>query len=68
MACVALRPLLDQSRNLIGAKAVTDKLQLRGKGVLIGIVDTGIDFRHADLRDAAGKTRIAYLLSRSEAA
>lgn len=62
-----LRPLLDQSRNLIGAKAVTDKLQLRGKGVLIGIVDTGIDFRHADLRDAAGKTRIAYLLSRSEA-
>ena len=60
-----LTPLLDQSRNLIGAKAVTDQLQLRGKGVMIGIVDTGIDFRHADLRDAAGKTRIAYLLSRS---
>lgn len=61
-----LRPLLDQSRNLTGAQAVHDKYLTRGKGVLVGIVDTGADFRHADLRDAMGKTRIGYLLSRTE--
>ena len=61
-----LRPLLDQSRSLIGATALSEQYQLRGKGVLVGIVDTGVDFRHADLRDKLGKTRIAYLLSRTE--
>ena len=61
-----LRPLLDQSRSLIGATALSDQYQLRGKGVLVGVVDTGVDFRHADLRDKLGKTRIGYLLSRTE--
>lgn len=61
-----LRPLLDQSRNLIGAESVSSKYLARGKGVLVGIVDTGADYRHADLRDAMGKTRIGYLLSRTE--
>lgn len=60
------RPLLDQSRALIGGQALTDKFGLTGKGVMVGIVDTGVDFRHADLRDKAGQTRIAYLISRSE--
>ena len=63
----SLRPLLDQSRNLIGAQAASDKYLARGKGVLVGIVDTGADFRHADLRDPMGKTRIGYLLSSTEA-
>jgi subtilisin family serine protease len=61
-----LRPLLDQSRTISGAAWVNEQLNLRGKGVMVAIVDTGVDFRHADLRDQAGKTRIAYLLSRSE--
>ena len=29
---------------------------------MIAIVDTGVDFRHPDLRDASGHTRISYLL------
>lgn len=60
------RPLLDQSRALIGSQALAEKHGLTGKGVMVGIVDTGVDFRHADLRDSLGKTRIAYLISRSE--
>lgn len=56
-----LRPRLDRSVPLIGASALHD-LGLRGRGVMIAIVDTGVDFRHPDLRDAAGRTRISYLL------
>jgi subtilisin family serine protease len=33
-----------------------------GRGVVVGIVDTGIDPSHADLREPAGATRIAWML------
>ena len=33
-------------------------LNLRGQGILIGIVDTGIDYRNPAFLDRAGKTRI----------
>jgi len=34
---------------------------LRGNGILIGIIDSGIDFTHPDFRDADGNSRVIYL-------
>lgn len=30
----------------------------QGEGVLVGIIDTGLDFRHPDFKDSSGNTRV----------
>jgi len=32
-----------------------------GKGVIFGLIDTGIDFRHPDFKDSTGKSRVKWL-------
>ncbi len=54
--------LLDEAQRWTGAKAFRAATQLSGKGVVVGIVDTGLDVGHPDLRTADGKSRVGYLL------
>ena len=56
-----LRPRLDRSRALIGAQEL-NQAGIAGRGVMLGFVDTGIDFRHADFRHIDGSSRIDFLL------
>ena len=60
-----LKPHLDRSVKDVGATAAQLGTGLDGRGVVVGIVDTGLDFRHRDFRDANGRTRLLYLLDYS---
>jgi subtilisin family serine protease len=62
-----LHPTLDRSAMAVGAPLARVTTGRDGTGVLIGVVDTGVDFRHADLRHADGTTRIAGLLDLANA-
>jgi MYXO-CTERM domain-containing protein len=69
------RLLLDQSAKLNGTNAYRQALAAAGssrsgtgKGVVVGVIDTGLDVKHPDFRDASGKTRVAWLLDMSQPA
>lgn len=59
-----LRPHLDRTRALVGADRAraADGLALSGRGVVIGLVDSGVDLAHRDLRAPDGATRVAWML------
>jgi subtilisin family serine protease len=57
-----LHPTLDAAAATVFAPAARALTGYDGFGVLIGIVDTGVDARHADFRDPSGHTRIEALL------
>jgi minor extracellular serine protease Vpr len=60
-------PHNDVARALIGADLLhsgyVNSTQFTGSGVIIGIIDTGIDWRHLDFRDPidSSKSRILYI-------
>ena len=45
-------------------RACVQQTQTSGQGVVVGIVDTGVDLAHGDLQTADHKTRVAWLLRR----
>lgn len=58
---VAHRMHLDVNTVQNGAVAARAASALQGSGVLVGLIDSGIDWHHADFRHADGHTRIAAL-------
>jgi subtilisin family serine protease len=60
------RLLLDKAEGWTGARLVREATGHGGEGVVIGIVDAGVDLLHGDLRTADGKTRVAWLVDFSK--
>jgi subtilisin family serine protease len=59
-----IRPLLDVSPIWTHVDAFrTATSGLTGKGVVVGVVDTGLDVRHPDFLTADGHTRVAWMLA-----
>lgn len=54
---------LDRSGSWTGAVNFRLDTGLSGKGVVVGIIDSGIDTTHPGFLDEEGKTRIAWLLT-----
>lgn len=64
-----------QLKNKVGrAATLQDKVNeatdaagdaLKGKGVVVGVIDTGIDYNHINFKDADGKSRVKYVLNGS---
>lgn len=52
----------DLSMPEIGIPTIHNTYGFTGRGVIIGIVDTGIDWKHDDFRNSNGTTRIKYIL------
>jgi len=60
--------LLDEAGRWIGAGVFREETGLTGQGVVVGIVDTGLDVSHPDLQTADGKSRVRYLIDFSRPA
>lgn len=58
------RPYIGADKVLPGENHVPDIIPYTGKGVVIGIIDCGIDPRHITFRDATGNSRVkAYIFT-----
>ena len=60
--------LLDRIEGWVHADSVRQATHTSGQGVIVGIVDTGLELTHRDFRNADGSTRVAWLLDLSRSA
>ncbi len=60
-----LHMLLDHVGAFTRASLARAQTGLDGKGVVVGVADTGIDITHPSLLDAQGKTRVAWMIDYS---
>lgn len=59
-----LHPLMDRATFWTNARAAR-AIGADGTGVYVGVADTGLDVTHPEMRDASGKTRVAWMLDLS---
>ncbi|MCP4291009.1 MAG: S8 family serine peptidase [bacterium] len=56
-----VQPKISNATSVFRGNENLDHGGMTGKGVIVGIVDTGIDWRHGDFLNPDGTTRILYL-------
>lgn len=63
-ASVPMKNLMDSARSNTGVatlQAGYKNVQYTGENVVVGVIDTGIDYSHSDFNNADGKSRVQYL-------
>jgi subtilisin family serine protease len=63
-----LRLLLDRADGWARASSFRNQTGFTGRGTVIGIIDSGVDLSHPDLRTADGETRVRFWLDFSREA
>lgn len=56
------RPLLDHAGLWTGSVTARKETGLSGQGVVVGVIDTGVDTKHPALQNADGTTRVRWLI------
>jgi subtilisin family serine protease len=57
---------LAHSGVLMDLPQARSEFELYGQGVLIAVIDTGVDWTHPDFIDSHGRTRVAWLLDQAQ--
>lgn len=62
----SLHPTMNVARGVIRT-STAHNAGLTGKGVIMGVVDSGLDLKHRDFLDAKGKSRVKWMLDYGQA-